>query len=64
MKKILYFIVMLCCTTFVACDKQTTPEALDVQVPPTKSEDYFEALVTGQLRVLQCQHDWIMYLIA
>ena len=44
MKKILYFIVMLCCTTFVACDKQTTPEALDVQVPPTKSEDYFEAL--------------------
>lgn len=35
---------MLCSTAFVACDKQTTPEALDVQVPPTKSEDYFEAL--------------------
>lgn len=44
MKKILYLITMLCSTAFVACDKQTTPEALDVQVPPTKSEDYFEAL--------------------
>ena len=44
MKNILYFIALLCCVAFIACDKQTTPEALDVQVPPTKSDDYFEAL--------------------
>ena len=45
MKKIVYTILAaMGLSTFVACEKQNTPEALDIQVPPTKSEAYYKAL--------------------
>lgn len=44
MKKLIYLAVAFCASIFVACDKQTTPEAIEIQVPPEKSESYYEAL--------------------
>jgi hypothetical protein len=58
MRKILYFLALCFSTALVACDEQTTPEALDVQVPPTKSEDYFEALRAYKQSKHQVSFGW------